>query len=158
MLKHVKKSFCLCSLLWRQQDFPIFTGIDIIVNNAAAFVMGKVETVEESDWSKVFQVNVTAAAHMASTSLPHLKQSNSPVIVNIASISSFIAQTAQVPYNASKGTLFIRYKSPLLYNCDPFNYLASEPTLKLNPSFIDQGLPLIMKTHRYSSVNYSKRL
>ena len=38
-------------------------------------------------------------------SLPYLKQSTSPNIVNIASVSGFIAQPSFVPYNASKGAL-----------------------------------------------------
>jgi NAD(P)-dependent dehydrogenase (short-subunit alcohol dehydrogenase family) len=32
--------------------------IDIVVNNAAAFVFGTVEEVSEADWDRVFDVNV----------------------------------------------------------------------------------------------------
>jgi len=80
-------------------------GIDIVVNNAAAFVLGKVEDVGSKDWGKVFGVNVIGAANLVKLSLPYLKKSSSSNIVNIASISSYIAQPAYVPYNASKGAL-----------------------------------------------------
>lgn len=80
-------------------------GIDILVNDAAAFIFGKVEDVGYKDWKTVFDVNVIGAANTVKHSLPYLKQSLSPNIVNIASVSGFIAQPAFVPYNASKGAL-----------------------------------------------------
>ena len=75
------------------------------VNDAAAFIFGKVEDVGYKDWETVFGVNVIGAANTVKHSLPYLKESTSPNIVNIASVSGFIAQPAFVPYNASKGAL-----------------------------------------------------
>ena len=80
-------------------------GIDILVNDAAAFVFGSLENVSRQDWEKVFGVNVIGASNTIKHSLPYLKDSASPNIVNIASVSGFIAQPAVVPYNASKGAL-----------------------------------------------------
>ena len=81
-------------------------GIDILVNDAAAFVFGRLEDVSLKDWETVFGVNVIGASNTIKHSLPYLKDSASPNIVNIASVSGFIAQPAFVPYNASKGALF----------------------------------------------------
>ena len=80
-------------------------GIDILVNDAAAFIFGKVEDVTQKDWETVFGVNVIGASNTVKYSLPYLKQSTSPNIVNIASVSGFIAQPSFVPYNASTGAL-----------------------------------------------------
>ena len=80
-------------------------GIDTLVNDAAAFIFGKVEDVTQKDWETVFGVNVIGASSTVKHSLPYLKQSTSPNIVNIASVSGFIAQPSFVPYNASKGAL-----------------------------------------------------
>ena len=80
-------------------------GIDVLVNDAAAFIFGKVEDVTQRDWETVFGVNVMGPASTVKHSLPYLKQSTSPNIVNIASVSGFIAQPSFVPYNASKGAL-----------------------------------------------------
>ena len=81
------------------------TGIDIVVNDAAAFVFGTVEEVGPEDWEKVFGVNVLGSVNTVKESLPYLRASEHPAIVNIASVSSFIAQPAFVPYNTSKGAL-----------------------------------------------------
>ena len=79
--------------------------IDILVNDAAAFVFGTIETVSPTDWEKVLGVNVLGTANTVKSSLPYLKDSSGAAIVNIASVSSFIAQPAFVPYNTSKGAV-----------------------------------------------------
>jgi NAD(P)-dependent dehydrogenase (short-subunit alcohol dehydrogenase family) len=78
---------------------------DILVNNAAAFVFGKVEEVTEEQWAKVFGVNVIGYANCVAAVLPQMRKSGGGAIVNIASVSSFIAQPAFIPYNASKGAV-----------------------------------------------------
>lgn len=80
-------------------------GIDIVINNAAAFVFGKVEDVTRADWDKVMGVNVIGPANVVRFSLPHLKQSAAGAIVNMASVSSLVAAPAFVPYNSSKGAV-----------------------------------------------------
>ena len=80
-------------------------GIDILINNAAAFVFGTVDETTTDDWQRVMGVNVVGSANMVKHSLPALKKSAAPAIVNIASVSGFIAQPAFVPYNASKGAV-----------------------------------------------------
>lgn len=80
-------------------------GIDIVMNNAAAFVFGKVEDVTMADWEKVMGVNVIGSANMVRFALPHLKNSQAGSVVIMASVSSFVAAPAFVPYNTSKGAL-----------------------------------------------------
>lgn len=79
--------------------------LDVVVNNAGIGVWGTIENVSNPDWDRVFGVNVIGPANVVKYSLPLLRKSGTPAIVNIASISSFIAQPAFVPYNASKGAL-----------------------------------------------------
>ncbi len=79
--------------------------IDLLVNNAAAFVFGKVEDVTADDWAKVFGVNVIGYANCVREVLPSMRRQNGGSIVNIASISSFIAQPEFIPYNSSKGAV-----------------------------------------------------
>ena len=50
-------------------------------------------------------MNVLGTANTVKSSLPYLKDSSGAAIVNIASVSSFIAQPAFVPYNTSKGAV-----------------------------------------------------
>ena len=82
-----------------------YGSVDILVNNAAAFVFGKVEDVTSDDWSRVFGVNVIGYANCVRELLPTFRASGKGVVVNIASVSSFIAQPEFVPYNSSKGAV-----------------------------------------------------
>ena len=79
--------------------------IDILINNAAAFVFGTVETITNDDWAKGFGVNVIGYANCVREVLPSFREKNKGVVVNIASVSSFIAQPEFVPYNSSKGAV-----------------------------------------------------
>jgi NAD(P)-dependent dehydrogenase (short-subunit alcohol dehydrogenase family) len=79
--------------------------VDLLVNNAAAFVFGKVEDITSDDWAKVFGVNVIGYANCVREVLPSMRKQGGGAIVNIASVSSFIAQPEFVPYNASKGAV-----------------------------------------------------
>lgn len=80
-------------------------GIDIVVNDAAAFIFGTVQDTTRDDWEKVFGVNVIGPANIVSKSLPYLKECGNGSVVNIASVSGFVAQPEFVPYNTSKGAL-----------------------------------------------------
>jgi len=79
--------------------------VNILVNNAAAFVFGTVEDVTDADWNKVLGVNVIGTSHCVRHVLPAMRKAGGGAIVNLASVSSFIAQPAFIPYNASKGAV-----------------------------------------------------
>ena len=79
--------------------------VDILVNDAAAFVFGKIEDVTDADWQRVLGVNVIGTSYCVKHVIPLMKANGGGSIVNVASVSSFIAQPAFVPYNASKGAL-----------------------------------------------------
>ena len=76
-----------------------------LVNNAATFVFGKVEEVTDADWARVFGVNVIGYANCVREVLPTFRSAGGGAVVNIASVSAFIAQPEFIPYNASKGAV-----------------------------------------------------
>ncbi len=79
--------------------------IEVLVNNAAAFVFGKIEDVTDDDWHRVLGVNVMGTSRCVRNVLPSMKSNGGGAIVNIASISSYIAQPEFIPYNSSKGAI-----------------------------------------------------
>ena len=82
-----------------------FGGIDILVNNAAAFVFRQVEDVTDSDWQRVISVNLMGAAYCTKHVLPAMKARGGGSIVNMGSIGGLTAQPASVPYGVSKSAL-----------------------------------------------------
>jgi dihydroanticapsin dehydrogenase len=78
-----------------------FGVIHILVNNAAIFILRGIEaTVEE--WRQMLDVNVMGPALVAKHVVPAIRQAGGGAIVNLASISSFIAQPNYVTYNTTK--------------------------------------------------------
>ena len=81
-----------------------FGRIDILVNNAGVFVLKGIDATTE-EWRYVLDVNVMGPALMAKHVVPEMRKSGGGAIVNLGSISSFIAQPQFVTYNASKGAI-----------------------------------------------------
>ena len=82
-----------------------YGAVNVLVNDAAAFVFGEVQDVTDADWQRVLGVNVIGPSYMVKHVLGTMKGAGGGSIVNIASVASFIAQPAFVPYNTSKGAL-----------------------------------------------------
>jgi len=80
-------------------------GIDIVVNNAGIGAQGTVETVDDAEWARVFSINVTGMARVASASLPYLRASSAAAIVNTSSIAATAGLPARALYTASKGAV-----------------------------------------------------
>jgi dihydroanticapsin dehydrogenase len=81
-----------------------FGKINIVVNNAAAFVLKGLETTPQ-EWRLSLEVNVMGPALVAKHAVPELRRVGGGAIVNIGSISSFIAQPQMVAYNSAKAAI-----------------------------------------------------
>jgi meso-butanediol dehydrogenase / (S,S)-butanediol dehydrogenase / diacetyl reductase len=78
-----------------------FGGLDVVVNNAGT---------GGSDWARVIDVNLTGPRNVSETALPHLVERGG-AIVNISSVSAFVAHRDGVAYAASKAGLVMLTKS-----------------------------------------------
>jgi dihydroanticapsin dehydrogenase len=81
-----------------------FGAIHVVVNNAAVFVLRGVEATPQ-EWRHILDVNVMGPALVVKHALPHLRRAGGGAVVNLGSISSFIAQPHFVTYNASKAAV-----------------------------------------------------
>lgn len=79
--------------------------IDILVNNAGIAHIGKADTTEESDFDRVYNVNVKGAYNCLYAALPLMKAKGG-VIVNMASIAAIIGLADRFAYSMSKGAIF----------------------------------------------------
>lgn len=86
------------------QTVEAFGGVNVLVNNAAVFVLKSVDATVE-DWRKVLDVNVVGPALAVKHVVPELRKAGGGAIVNLGSISSFIAQPNFVTYNTSKAAI-----------------------------------------------------
>ena len=79
--------------------------VDILINNAAAFIKTPFEKISQEDFKNIFQVNVFSIAQLTQAILPMMKKGH---VVNIASMGG-IQGSLKFPglsaYSSSKGAL-----------------------------------------------------
>ena len=80
-------------------------GLHILVNNAGIAHVGTVETTEEEDFDKVYQVNVKGVYNCLKAAVPLMKRSGGGVILNMASIASSSGLPDRFAYSMSKGAV-----------------------------------------------------
>jgi dihydroanticapsin dehydrogenase len=76
----------------------------ILVNNAALFLFRGIEATPE-EWAQIVGVNIIGPALVAKHVVPHMREAGGGAIVNIGSVSSFIAQKGFLTYSATKAAV-----------------------------------------------------
>lgn len=81
-----------------------FGSIHILVNNAAVFVLRGIDATV-AEWREALDVNVMGPSLVAKHVVPAMRRAGGGAIVNLGSISSFIAQPNFVTYNTTKAAI-----------------------------------------------------
>jgi 3-oxoacyl-(acyl-carrier-protein) reductase len=80
--------------------------LDVLVNNAGITIDKPVLKMEDEDWYKVLEVNLSGAFFMSKAALPNMVERDYGRIVNISSIIGQRGNIGQANYAASKSGLF----------------------------------------------------
>ncbi len=82
-----------------------FGGADVLVNNAGIQRYGTVTRTSEAEWDEVMAANLKSAFLCAQAALPPMMARGRGVVVNVASVQSFITQQNVAAYTTSKTAL-----------------------------------------------------
>lgn len=93
--------------------------LDFLVNNAFSFTAKGLDANRE-DWERSFMVGPVAYAMMAKNVAEPMKSQGGGAIVNMSSISAFVAQPNRWTYNACKGAVNTLTKC-MAFDLAPFN-------------------------------------
>jgi len=88
--------------------------VDILFNNAGIVTGGKVHTLQEEEWDRVFAVNVKSMFLFSRAVLPHFLAQGAGVILNMASSTAIRVAADRTLYNATKGAVLSFTKSMAL--------------------------------------------
>ncbi|HUY14886.1 MAG TPA: oxidoreductase [Terriglobia bacterium] len=82
-----------------------FGQLDILVNNAAIYPRGNLETTPVALWDEVFAVNLRAPFILCQEAVAHMKPRNCGCIINVGSVNGVFGLPKLLAYSSSKGGL-----------------------------------------------------
>ena len=109
--------------------------LDILVNNAGITADRSVLKMQDDDWRRVIDVNLSGAFYLSQAALIHMLERGSGRIVMISSVIGETGNIGQVNYAAAKSGLFGLTKT-----------LAREAAMQLQRSGRDDGVGITVNT------------
>ncbi|MDX2274530.1 MAG: glucose 1-dehydrogenase [Hyphomonadaceae bacterium] len=91
-----------------------FGRVDALINNAAlygALKGGRFEKIDEAEWQRAFDVNVTGIWRCCKAVTPHMRTQGGGAIVNISSIGALHGNPLGLHYTATKGAVITMTRS-----------------------------------------------
>ncbi len=79
--------------------------LDVLVNNAAFDVLGRITELELQQWERVFSVNLTGPFLLMREAIPHMIKQGGGSIINIASIGGIRCMPSSPAYGTAKAGL-----------------------------------------------------
>jgi NAD(P)-dependent dehydrogenase (short-subunit alcohol dehydrogenase family) len=80
-------------------------GLDIVVNNAGATILGSLVDTPIAEAERILRVNVLAPFAILQAAIPHLVAAGGGAVVNIASDQALIGKRVSAAYGASKAAI-----------------------------------------------------
>ncbi len=99
----------VCDVTVQQEVKEVFSKIgkvDILVNSAGVSHVGNVESTTESDFDRLYNVNVKGVYNCMQAAVSIMKKNKSGVILNLASIANNIGLADRFAYSMSKGAVY----------------------------------------------------
>lgn len=88
-----------------QETVLRYGGLDILVNNAAIFPRGRIDTTTEELWDQIMAVNLKAPFLCCQQAVPQMRRRGGGAIINVGSVNAYIGGTDLLAYATSKGGL-----------------------------------------------------
>ena len=88
-----------------------FGKLDVLVNNAGIFKLGKVEETTPELWDEIMDINSKGVFLGTKCAIPEMRSAGGGSIINISSVAGLIGTQYSAAYGASKGAVRLFTKS-----------------------------------------------
>lgn len=132
--------YCVCDLADSADllcDFIRDKNIDILINNAGAYIYGGIDKMTTEDINNIFMTNLIAPVKLIKAAVPYMKTSKWGRIINIGSISGVMGEANASLYSSSKAGL-VGLTKALALELAEFNITVNT----INPGWVETELGL----------------
>lgn len=88
------------------EAFESLDSLDVLINNAGIASVGNVEATTGEEMDRVYAVNVKGVFNCARAAIPKLREAGKGVILNMASIASYLGISDRFAYSMTKGAVY----------------------------------------------------
>lgn len=94
-----------------REAVSVLPPVDILVNNAAVSHYGLISSISETEFQRLFAVNVGGIYHCVNAVLPAMLHNQRGCILNVSSIWGQVGASCEAAYSASKGAVIALTKA-----------------------------------------------
>lgn len=129
--------------------------VDILVNNAGIAMETPFLELEEDEWKKVLEINLTGMFHVSQAVCRHMAKRGKGVVINMGSKNGLDGEAGYAHYNSSKGGVIMLTKTMALelatagirVNAVCPGYIQTPMSMEIDPpefteKFVDRYIPL----------------
>ena len=125
--------------------FSQIPNVDILICNAGIVHVGLMSQMEESQWDRIFDVNVKGIYHCVNAAMPHFLRTHSGCIITVSSMWGQVGASCEAAYSATKGAVIALTKalaqelgpSGIRVNCVAPGVILTDMCKEVSPETLD---------------------
>ena len=94
-----------------EQAFSQIPDVDILICNAGIVHYGLMSMMAESDWDRIFAVNVKGIYNCVNAAMPHFLKKQAGSVVTVSSMWGRVGASCEAAYSATKGAVIALTKA-----------------------------------------------
>lgn len=123
-----------CLFLY-QEAKKALGNIDILINNAGAYICAEIEKTTDEDIKNLIKLNIEAPYKLSRLVIPDMKKQNFGRIINIGSISGIVGEAYATLYSMTKSS-FIGFSKALALETAQYGITINT----IHPGWVDTSL------------------
>ena len=120
--------------------------VDILICNAGIVYTGLMSQLEESQWDRIFDVNVKGIYHCVNAAMGAFLQTHSGCIITVSSMWGQVGASCEAAYSATKGAVIALTKalaqelgpSGIRVNCVAPGVIQTDMCANVDPQIMDE--------------------